>query len=44
MCFKVLQDAGNGLEALVTDLKKDSEAVAIILEKYKESVTALGHF
>lgn len=39
----MLREAGNGLEALVTDLKKDSEAVSIILEKYKESVATLGH-
>eukprot|EP01127_Copromyxa_protea_P006742 TRINITY_DN16732_c0_g1_i1.p1 TRINITY_DN16732_c0_g1~~TRINITY_DN16732_c0_g1_i1.p1 ORF type:complete len:271 (-),score=57.54 TRINITY_DN16732_c0_g1_i1:62-874(-) len=40
---KVLQEAGSGLAALVTDLKKDSEAVALILDKYRESVAALGH-
>jgi len=40
---KVLQEAGSGLGALVTDLKKDSEALEIILDKYKESVAALGH-
>lgn len=40
---KVLQEAGNGLNALVTDIKKDSEAITIILEKYKEAVASLGH-
>jgi hypothetical protein len=39
----VLQEAGSGLQTIVLDLKKDSDALAIILEKYKEAVAAIGH-